>query len=34
VVCAIQFAPLVGYVPDRPAVKYLVSQHDGGLARR
>ena len=28
VVCAIQFVPLAGYVPDRPAVKYLVSQHD------
>ena len=28
VVCAIQFVPLAGYVPDRPAVKYLVSQHE------
>jgi Protein of unknown function (DUF3108) len=28
VVCAIQFVPLAGYVPDRPAVRYLVSQHD------
>jgi len=28
VVCSIQFVPLAGYVPDRPAVKYLVSQHE------
>jgi hypothetical protein len=28
VVCAIRFVPLAGYVPDRPAVKYLVAQHD------
>jgi hypothetical protein len=28
VVCAIQFVPLAGYVPSRPAVKYLVAQHD------
>jgi hypothetical protein len=28
VVCAVQFVPLAGYVPDRPAVKYLVAQHD------
>ena len=28
VVCTVQFVPLAGYVPDRPAVKYLVSQRD------
>jgi Protein of unknown function (DUF3108) len=28
VVCSVQFVPLAGYVPDRPAVKYLVAQHD------
>jgi hypothetical protein len=28
VVCLIQFVPVAGYVPDRPAVKYLVAQRD------
>ncbi|MBV9971101.1 MAG: DUF3108 domain-containing protein [Xanthobacteraceae bacterium] len=28
VVCLVQFVPLAGYVPDRPAVKYLVAQRD------
>jgi hypothetical protein len=28
VVCSVQFVPIAGYVPDRPAVKYLVAQHD------
>jgi Protein of unknown function (DUF3108) len=28
VVCAVQFAPLAGYVPSRPAIKYLVAQRD------
>jgi Protein of unknown function (DUF3108) len=28
VVCLVQFAPVAGYVPDRPAVKYLVAQRD------
>jgi hypothetical protein len=28
VVCSVQFVPLAGYVPDRPAVKYLVAQRD------
>lgn len=27
-VCAIYFAPLAGYVPDRAAVKYLINQRD------
>jgi hypothetical protein len=27
-VCAIYFAPLAGYVPDRTAVKYLINQRD------
>jgi hypothetical protein len=27
-VCAIYFAPLAGYVPDRSAVKYLINQRD------
>jgi hypothetical protein len=27
-VCAIQFVPLAGYVPDRPALKYLMAQQD------
>jgi hypothetical protein len=25
VVCAIYFTPLAGYIPDRPAIKYLAS---------
>jgi hypothetical protein len=28
VVCSIQFVPVAGYVPERPAVKYLAAQHD------
>ena len=28
VVCAIYFTPIAGYVPDRPAIKYLVQLHD------
>ncbi len=28
VVCGIQFLPLAGHVPDRPAIKYLIAQHD------
>ncbi|UTD26680.1 DUF3108 domain-containing protein [Bradyrhizobium sp. WD16] len=28
VVCAIYFAPLAGYVPDRAAIKYLIAQRD------
>lgn len=28
VVCAIYFAPISGYVPDRPVVKYLIALHD------
>jgi hypothetical protein len=28
VVCLVQFVPVAGYVPDRPAVKYLVAQRD------
>lgn len=28
VVCAVYFAPLAGYVPDRAAIKYLVAQRD------
>src|SRR5258708_2368971 len=28
VVCAIQFVPLAGYVPERPAIKYLMAQQD------
>jgi Protein of unknown function (DUF3108) len=28
VVCAAYFLPLAGYVPDRPAVKYLIEQRD------
>jgi hypothetical protein len=27
-VCAVQFMPLAGYVPERPAIKYLVAQRD------
>jgi hypothetical protein len=27
-VCAIYFAPLAGYVPDRAAIKYLIDQRD------
>jgi hypothetical protein len=27
-VCALYFAPLAGYVPDRPAIKYLIEQRD------
>jgi hypothetical protein len=27
-VCAVQFMPLAGYVPDRPAIKYLIAQRD------
>jgi hypothetical protein len=28
VVCGVQFVPLAGYVPDRPAIKYLMAQRD------
>jgi hypothetical protein len=28
VVCAVFFTPISGYVPDRPAIKYLVTLHD------
>jgi hypothetical protein len=28
VVCLVQFAPVAGYLPDRPAVKYLAAQRD------
>jgi Protein of unknown function (DUF3108) len=28
VVCAVYFTPVAGYVPDRPAIKYLVTLHD------
>jgi hypothetical protein len=28
VVCGVQFVPLAGYVPERPAIKYLMAQHD------
>jgi hypothetical protein len=28
VVCAVFFTPIAGYVPDRPAIKYLVTLHD------
>jgi hypothetical protein len=27
-VCAVYFTPLAGYIPDRPAIKYLVAQRD------
>jgi hypothetical protein len=27
-VCGVQFVPLAGYVPERPAIKYLVAQRD------
>jgi hypothetical protein len=28
VVCAVYFTPIAGYVPDRPAIKYLVTLHE------
>jgi hypothetical protein len=28
VVCLVQFQPVAGYVPNRPAIKYLVAQRD------
>jgi hypothetical protein len=28
VVCLVEFTPLAGYLPNRPAVKYLAAQHD------
>jgi hypothetical protein len=28
VVCALYFTPLAGYIPDRPAIKYLIEQRD------
>jgi len=28
VVCGVQFAPLTGYVPERPSIKYLVARRD------
>jgi len=28
VVCAVQFVPLAGYVPERPTIKYLMAQQD------
>jgi Protein of unknown function (DUF3108) len=27
-VCGVQFVPLAGFVPDRPAIKYLIAQRD------
>jgi hypothetical protein len=27
-VCAVQFVPLAGYVPERPSIKYLISRQD------
>jgi hypothetical protein len=27
-VCSVQFVPLAGHVPDRPAIKYLMAQRD------
>jgi hypothetical protein len=27
-VCAVQFVPLAGYVPERPTIKYLMAQQD------
>jgi len=27
-VCAVYFSPLSGYIPDRPAIKYLIAQRD------
>ena len=27
-VCAVYFAPVAGYVPDRAAIKYLIEQRD------
>jgi Protein of unknown function (DUF3108) len=32
VVCAIYFSPLAGYIPDRPAIKYLAAQRDMEIA--
>ena len=28
VVCGVQFVPVAGHVPERPAIKYLAAQHD------
>ena len=28
VVCSVHFSPIAGFVPDRVAIRYLVSQHD------
>lgn len=28
VVCAVYFSPIAGYIPDRPAIKYLIKQRD------
>jgi hypothetical protein len=28
VVCSVQFVPISGYVPSRPAIKYLIRQRD------
>jgi hypothetical protein len=28
IVCAVYFMPIAGYIPDRPAIKYLVKQRD------
>ena len=28
VVCTVQFTPIAGYVPSRPAIKYLIQQRD------
>jgi hypothetical protein len=28
VVCAVYFMPIAGYIPDRPAIKYLIAQRD------
>ena len=32
VVCAVYFTPLAGYIPDRPAIKYLIAQRDMEIA--
>jgi hypothetical protein len=32
VVCAVYFTPIAGYVPDRPAIKYLVTLRDAEVA--
>jgi hypothetical protein len=32
VVCAIYFAPVAGYIPDRPVIKYLSTQRNMEIA--